>query len=158
MYCALMMLNSKDTNDHMLYLSGLCKANPSNTFLALWAIQRDWLNGEAALTSTELPLTTLQFQLYCCFLSGVTSLESSSPRQGRGAVASAVHQKISMWLFTEIKISMEKRGLVILFDISYSCLVACRCGTVSAHHVLRSSHSPLWVNYCASVRNTEPEN
>lgn len=35
MFCVLMMLNSKDTNDHIHYVSGLCKVNPSCMFLAL---------------------------------------------------------------------------------------------------------------------------
>lgn len=33
-----------------------------------------------------------------------------------------MHQKISVWLFTEIKISLEKQGLVLLFVVSYGCL------------------------------------
>lgn len=147
-FCALMMLNPNNTNDPIPYLASQSLLRVSSP---LSNSKRDWLNGDVAFTG-ELALTTLQFQWYCfsCSCGGTWSEKSASPRQSRGAVICVMHQKIGVWLLTGIKIPVENQGLVILSDIFFDCLVACHCGTVSAHLVLRSSRSSLIRSLCLS--------
>lgn len=87
-------------------VSGLCKANPSCTFLTLWAMQTGCM---VRLPWLLAPYTTL--------------LERSDPwRQSKGAVICVLNWKISEWLFPEIKISTEKQGLIMLLPSSCGCL------------------------------------
>lgn len=69
-----------------------------------------------------------------------------------------MHQKISVWLFTEIKISLEKQGLVLLSVISHGYLGGFSFQNSICSPFSWSSHSPLWLNYSAPMKNAEPEN